>query len=210
MSEPTVVERKALAKAGIAMPDGSYYIRNVADLDNAINAVGRSTDSHDDVRKHIITRAKALDKSDMIPDNWSPDGSLKHDAWVSEVEAYLGSLPSLAHFGVKGMRWGVRRPRGTASQHPVSEDASRARATQATIKKHGTSAVSNVELQHLVTRLGLEQKHGQLNPAHVSAGKKVLDELLGVGSQVAKQQATTYAQKYAAKGIEELINKGSK
>src|SRR5690348_10367607 len=113
MAEPTVVERKALAKAGIAMPDGSYYIRNVADLDNAINAVGRSTDSHDDVRKHIITRAEALNKSDMIPDNWNSDGSLKHNAWVAEVEQYLDSLPSLAHFGVKGMRWGVRRPRGT-------------------------------------------------------------------------------------------------
>jgi hypothetical protein len=70
--------------------------------------------------------------------------------------------------------------------------------------------VSNIELQHLVSRMNLEQQHGKLNPEHVSTGKKILKELVGVGGNVAKQQATSYANQYAAKGIEALIKKGSK
>jgi hypothetical protein len=105
VSEPTTKQRMAFAKAGYAMPDGSYYIRagaqGVTDLDNAIQAVGRSTGSHDDVRKHIIKRAKDLGRVDMIPDNWNPDGSLKHE---DPVEAFL------EHFGVRGMHWGHHMP----------------------------------------------------------------------------------------------------
>jgi hypothetical protein len=213
MAEPTVAQRKAFAKAGYSMPDGSYYIREgatgVADLERAVQAVGRSTDAHDDVRKHIIARAKAIGKSDMIPDTWNPDGSLKHDAWIAEVEAYLSTVAgdSLEHFGVKGMRWGVRRPRGTTSQHPVSADAARARATQETIKKHGTSAVSNVDLQHLVTRLNLESQHGKLNQDHVDAGRKEVQKFL---IQFGKQQASALANQAIKSGAEALSKKYSK
>lgn len=104
MAEPTAAQRKMFAKMGLSMPDGSYYIRNgptgVSDLDNAVKAVGRGeTDdpsSGDPIRRHIIKRARALKKADMIPDTWNPDGSLKH---FDNVEDFL------AHYGVKGMHW---------------------------------------------------------------------------------------------------------
>jgi hypothetical protein len=115
----------------------------------------------------------------------------------------------IQHFGVKGMKWGVRRDRG-GSPHPVSADAHATAHHLATVKAHGTGALSNEELKHLVTRLGLEEQHGRLNPKQVSTGQKIVSELLGVGSNVAKQQATSYASKYAAQGIEHLITKGSK
>lgn len=66
-----------------AMDDGSYPIRDAAhhgrtDLtEHALRAVGRGGGSHDAIRRHIITRAKALGLSDEIPDNWAPDGSLR-------------------------------------------------------------------------------------------------------------------------------------
>lgn len=70
-------ERAALAKAGQAMPDGSYPIRNATDLSKAIRAVGRGDASHDNIRKWIIQRAKQLGVAHMIPSNWNADGSLK-------------------------------------------------------------------------------------------------------------------------------------
>jgi hypothetical protein len=205
VANPTAVQRKAFAASGVAMPDGSYYIRNSGELSDAISAVGRATPNagesdvarRNSVRRHIIKRANALGLSNMIPDTWNSDGSLKH----SDFEELL------AHFGVKGMHWGVRRPgTGTPSSH-VSPDAARAHQLRSVVNRHGVSALSNQDLQHLVTRQNLERQHGQLNPEKVSAGHAIVNELLKVGGSVAKQQATTYANKYAAEGIDALLKK---
>lgn len=69
--------RDKMAKSGAALPDGSYPIGDEEDLRAAIRAVGRGSGSHDTIRAHIIKRAKALGKSDLLPDNWNSDGSLK-------------------------------------------------------------------------------------------------------------------------------------
>jgi len=71
-----------MGKKGEAMgPDStghySYPIGDTADLGKAISAVGRGNAAHNAIRKYIIGRAKALDASSEIPDNWNSDGSLK-------------------------------------------------------------------------------------------------------------------------------------
>lgn len=73
-------DREKMAKSGETMPDGSYPIKDAEDMDNAIHAVGRGGADHDDIRKYIIGRAKDLDMSDKIPDNWNADGSLKAES----------------------------------------------------------------------------------------------------------------------------------
>jgi hypothetical protein len=109
----------------------------------------------------------------------------------------------LAHFGVRGMKWGLRRPRGTASadDHPGSPDALRAKATMDTIRKHGLKAVSTADLQHLVSRQNLEKQHGSLNPEHVNAGRKAVSDIL---VQVGKQQASALATKAVTEGLKKL------
>lgn len=65
-------KRENLAKEKKAMKDGSFPIENTADLRRAIKAYGRTTESKQAaVRRHIVRRARALDKPDMIPDNWT-------------------------------------------------------------------------------------------------------------------------------------------
>jgi ATP-dependent Clp endopeptidase proteolytic subunit ClpP len=92
-------DRKRMAGNGHAMPDGSYPIEDEEDLDNAIHAVGRGGADHDAIRRHVIKRAKALGKSDAIPDNWNADGSLKTSADnLSEAEIlamFAGELHQL-------------------------------------------------------------------------------------------------------------------
>ena len=68
--EFTDAERADAADAGQAMPDGSYPIKTVKDLKNAIQSYGRAKDPAK-VKAHIIARAKALGKESMIPENWS-------------------------------------------------------------------------------------------------------------------------------------------
>ena len=62
--------REKLAKEGKALKDGSFPIRNVSDLKNAIQSYGRAKDK-DLAKKHIIKRAKDLQRYyDLIPEEW--------------------------------------------------------------------------------------------------------------------------------------------
>lgn len=85
-------QRRELARKGMAMPDGGYPIRNIKDLKNAIQAYGRGTNPPA-VKKWIKKRAKELGAEEILPENW-------------EIEH---SDDELMHYGVKGMKWGVRR-----------------------------------------------------------------------------------------------------
>ena len=63
-------ERQDAAEAGQAMPDGSYPIKTIADLKNAIQAFGRAKDPAK-TKAHIIARARALGAVDQLPEGWN-------------------------------------------------------------------------------------------------------------------------------------------
>jgi len=63
--------REEMAKEGMAMEDGSYPIKDEADLRNAIQAYGRAKDK-DATKAHIIKRAMDLGLEELIPENWVP------------------------------------------------------------------------------------------------------------------------------------------
>jgi hypothetical protein len=67
-------ERKELADKGQALPDGSFPIANVADLKNAVQAIGRAKDPAK-AKAHIKKRAKALGKPDLVPDSWKTEAA---------------------------------------------------------------------------------------------------------------------------------------
>jgi hypothetical protein len=108
----------------------------------------------------------------------------------------------LEHYGVKGMRWGQRNSENSSTKPPASADATVAAKYKTTAKKGGSKALSNAELQALVTRMNLEKQYSTLNP---SASKKVAkfaaDMLLGVGKQQVARVANDYAAKQIAKAM---------
>jgi hypothetical protein len=71
----TAQQMQDMMKSGMAMAndkgDPSYPIKDKEDLSNAIKAVGRGGGSHDAIRNHIMSRAKAMKMQDMIPEDWS-------------------------------------------------------------------------------------------------------------------------------------------
>lgn len=110
----------------------------------------------------------------------------------------------LAHFGVKGMRWGVRRAEQMRANS--SSDANAAADAHAKAKKAGgTHALTNKELQDLVTRMNLEKQFNSLKPDSKSkvAAKFVADTLAGAG----KQQAQKLASELIAKQVASLLKK---
>jgi HK97 family phage prohead protease len=68
---------KKAASSGATMPNAngepSYPIQDEEDLHDAIHAVGRGHASHEAIRQHIITRAKALGLSHMLPADWTSE-----------------------------------------------------------------------------------------------------------------------------------------
>jgi len=62
-------ERADAAEAGQALPDGSFPIKTVKDLKNAIQSFGRAKNPAK-AKAHIKARAEALGREDLIPDNW--------------------------------------------------------------------------------------------------------------------------------------------
>lgn len=90
----------------------------------------------------------------------------------------------LEHFGVKGMKWGIRKDKRRAGSSPVSPDKARAQAAEAIIKKHGTKALDNKDLQHLVNRMNLEKQYSGLvseKQSTIDRGHSHVKKLLSYG-----------------------------
>ena len=80
MADISEEARRNAAAKGQALPGGRFPIRNRNDLENAIRAVGRAKGGdagRNTVRRFIIKRARALGLSDLVPDTWNSDGTLK-------------------------------------------------------------------------------------------------------------------------------------
>jgi hypothetical protein len=87
--EFSTAERDAAAESGAAMPDGSFPIKSAKDLMNAIRAIGRAKDRAKTIA-HIVRRAKALGREDLIPDSFK---AVEHDeATLESVRAGIVAL----------------------------------------------------------------------------------------------------------------------
>jgi hypothetical protein len=95
------------------------------------------------------------------------------------------------------MKWGVRS--ASPGGGMPSADAKNAATIKSKIKRGNTKALSNKELQELVTRMNLEQQYSRLTKpsGKKAAGKFVADILLGVG----KSEATKLIAGVAAKQV---------
>lgn len=92
---------------------------------------------------------------------------------------------TIAHYGVKGMKWGVRRSR--AQIDADSEDATRVKNIRAKAKTNRTTNVlSNKELQDAITRMNLERQYSSLTakPSTVKRGQSAAKDLVSLGNTI--------------------------
>ena len=83
--------RHELAKAGIAMPDGSFPILGHNDLMNAIQASKRATNQKD-VRGHIVLRAKTIGYESTVPSSWTEIGMQELQGSLEEFDKLYEEL----------------------------------------------------------------------------------------------------------------------
>ena len=119
----------------------------------------------------------------------------------------------LAHWGVKGMKWGVRRYRNKdgsltpAGRKRYSDGTSSDDSHDDYKRAHSkTSAkqLSDKELRERINRLQMEKQYSQLTQREKSFGEKFVTDVL---TNAAKQTVTNYASKYMTKGLDALIKK---
>lgn len=111
----------------------------------------------------------------------------------------MGDGVDISHYGVKGMHWGVRKgdsggggsaPAVSAPRPRMSEDAKAVEKAFGKIDRGGTDALSNHELQNVVTRLNLEQQFTRLSTPgtaqanSVNQGHQAVKTMLGIGKTV--------------------------
>lgn len=111
---------------------------------------------------------------------------------------------ALAHYGIKGMRWGVRR---TPAQlgHRTKPKATKKSRTSLKSKKDGESSdakkkaskMTDDELREAINRLELEKRYKELarslEPAKSNSGKKFVESVLKKSGENIATQFTTYA-----------------
>lgn len=88
----------------------------------------------------------------------------------------------ISHFGVKGMKWGIRRyqnrdgsltPEGR-KRYGRSEDSEKVQE----LRKKPISAMSNQELETVIRRMNLERQYRDLKSSEINSGKKKAKEVL--------------------------------
>lgn len=106
----------------------------------------------------------------------------------------------LAHWGVKGMRWGIRRSDAELARASGSSsvDAIRARETLTSISRAGSlSAASDSDLNHLINRINTEKRYTDIQSSTLSKGHTQIKTLLSVGDTANK--ALDFAKSPAGK-----------
>lgn len=120
---------------------------------------------------------------------------------------------SLIHYGVLGMKWGVRRTpaqlaRARGKTKAKSEETSKKVTSSSTsVQKKSISEMSDDELRRTVSRLQLEQQYRNLNPERVSAGRKFANKVL---KDVVVPAATEVARNKLKDVMTDALNSASK
>lgn len=132
----------------------------------------------------------------------------------------------LWHYGVPGMKWGVRRaerPTGpitatvkttsrkgiktTGGQNqPAANDALTAAKTRQKARASGVHSLSNEELEALNKRLNLEQNYSKLVAGRSNPAIKFAAQFV---STIGKQQLSKVGNDLASQQIADLLNKRS-
>jgi 2'-5' RNA ligase len=223
--------RAAVKVHGEESPGGRYKLT----IQDHKTATMKVTDKK--LEKHRVARHAAGDDDDfdyefdfaVVRDD---NGHITGFEWPEDEAAHtaldIGSTllsdilsdEALAHYGVKGMRWGFRReapsavaptaksvvPHGTkrktqikvdgGENHPAHGDAVKVAQARAKLGKSGAAALSNAELREVANRLQLEQQVKQLT---TGGGKKFVTNILRSEGQQGSQKLLRKGVKGARK-----------
>ena len=108
------------------------------------------------------------------------------------MDNYESVQNALAHYGILGMKWGVRRTEAQLgrARKPTSQ-GSEDYQTSRELQKRGAKNLSTKELKALTTRMQLEQQYSNLKPNQYKKGLATVKKITAAGTTVASLYALT-------------------
>ena len=117
----------------------------------------------------------------------------------------------LYHYGVLGMKWGVRKDRGggvsktgrrrksVKERPPAHEDYNKAHS------KKSVREMSDAELRSRINRLDMERRYQELNPSTKNRGRKYVNSIIKTGTTIATATGTALTIYSNADKIRKLV-----
>ena len=208
-AEVSVLARQSYEKAAssITNASGTRSYQVAWDRDGNIMIGTKEVQQTDSQVKFIVTRDSTGHVVSITPDS------------MQQADSFVGNF--LEHYGVKGMKWGVRksdpvpagetrvtqkgkRLKGEGGKGlPAHPDAKRAAESKQKAKGSGLQALSNKELKDLQTRMNLEQNVRELsvkekNANSNPAAKFIKRTLLNSGKNEVQQASNRATSKAVA------------
>ena len=117
----------------------------------------------------------------------------------------------LYHYGVLGMKWGVRKDRGggvsktgrrrksVKERPPAHEDYKKAHS------RKSVREMSDAELRSRLNRLDMERRYQELNPSTKNRGRKYINSIIKTGTTIATATGTALTVYSNADKIRKLV-----
>ena len=116
----------------------------------------------------------------------------------------------LMHYGVLGMKWGIRRYRNkdgtltTAGKKRLSKDKDKAEKKERKVALKNRRSLSDVYLKKKIERLKMEKEFKNLTEEDISPGRKYVGEIM---SSAGKKALTVVAAGTMAYGVKVAMTK---
>ena len=113
----------------------------------------------------------------------------------------------LYHYGVLGMKWGVRRNRSNTSSSSKSKRTTIHDDYKEAHSKKSVKSMSDSELRTRINRIQMEQQYIKLKTYNVNRGKEYVNKIIKTGTTVAAITTTGLTIYNNIDKINKLISK---